>query len=85
MNGRLDPDQPLPDYGAGWCDRIEIEGPEGVSLPKWLTPTWSPCQDCRANGFLQWRAGWVGVWLLTVAHDDGCPTLARMDTLGGPQ
>lgn len=70
------------DHRPDVYDLIEIAWPREYVLDELpdvpasvRAPGYAPCQDCRANLFLRfdvltWR--WVG----TVAHDDGCPTLA---------
>lgn len=81
-------DTPPADYGSDRYDYIEIQdAPPGYRpLGQW----WdmfiaAPCGDCRANVF----AKWVGQdsidawrpqgWKITVAHDDNCPTLTRLE------
>jgi len=65
------------DHRPDLYDRIEIEGPDDVPLPTWLTADWMPCMDCRANLFIKWRPLLnSGRWMSTIAHDDGCPTFA---------
>lgn len=62
---------PQGDHGSDRYDYIEINGPEDVPLPEWLTDDWMPCMDCRANAFLKWDGS---EWRVTIAHDDGCPS-----------
>lgn len=70
-------DQPPTDYGSDRYDYIEIQAPEGVNPPAWLLEqSLAACGDCRANVFL--RLANNG-WHRTVAHDETCPTLARME------
>lgn len=64
-------------------DRVELSWPSGLAacpaLPSWLTVDVMPCPDCRANLFLRWSDG---EWFSTVAHDDGCPFLASVESDG---
>lgn len=69
----------MSDHRPDLYDRIEIEAPHDVELPTWVTFEWMPCQDCRANAFFRWRGAPVHEWDLTIAHDDGCPTLAAIE------
>ncbi len=39
------------------------------------------CEDCDADQTVSQHH--PGVWLLTVAHDDGCPILAAHQQTGG--
>lgn len=70
------PDEVPKDHGTDRFDYIEIDGPHDVTRPEWLTPGYVACQDCRANLFLKWMAD-ENRWHVTVAHDEGCPELAR--------
>lgn len=67
---------PPKDYGSDRYDYIQIDAPEDVPLPEWLTPEWMPCQDCRANAFLTWTGN---AWTTMTAHDEGCPTLLHWE------
>lgn len=67
---------PVRHHGSDRYDYIEIMGPDDVPLPVWLTADYMPCQDCRANLFLRWTGT---DWHVTVAHDDGCPTLRTIE------
>lgn len=65
------------DHGSDRYDYIEVQAPTGVEPPPWLLAMClEACQDCRANVFLRWDGK---DWHRTVAHDDGCPTMARIE------
>lgn len=68
----------MSDHRPDLYDLIEIEGPPDQPLPRWLTADYVPCQDCRANLFLRWNERGA-VWEYTIAHDDGCPFLAKIE------
>lgn len=77
-------DRPPPDHGSDRYDYIEIDAPAGLSPPAELIARYDPpCGDCRANLFIRFvgvvesQAGDVRFWRPTIAHDDGCPVLAR--------
>lgn len=72
--------------------------PEGVFPPDRMVDQMlaTACADCNPNLILRWvdpeepitdpPNDWVDVhgqrWHLTVAHDDGCPTYARLNAEG---
>lgn len=83
----MDPMDELPtDYGSDRYDYIELIGkPDDVPLPGWLTDDWMPCPDCRANAFIKYIQCRPPDpdnyrWHVTVAHEDTCPTLARIES-----
>lgn len=86
-------DRPPVDHGSDRYDYVELIGaPEGVqpSGEWWDALLREACPDCRANVFVYWRTDEQiakgveqGVsasrWSYQIAHDDGCPTLARLE------
>lgn len=72
-------DSPPEDFGSDRYDYIEIQAPEGMDPPdQLLLDSLESCGDCRANVFIQWDAT-AGAWHRTIAHDDGCPTMAAIE------
>lgn len=72
-------DHPPADHGSDRYGYVELTYAAGVSLrprpPEALVDSLR-CPDCLSNLFLHWD----GLrWLSTVAHDEGCPTLARLE------
>lgn len=88
-------DTPPKDYGSDRYDYVEVIGaPEGQTPAglQWFDALLRDgvCPDCRANLFVYWRtdeqiAAGVAAgasasrWAYRVAHDDGCPTLAKIE------
>ena len=66
---------PPDDYGSDRYDYIEVDAPVGMTVPPELVSD-PACMDCRANVFLRSDGD---RWHRKVAHDDGCPTLARIE------
>lgn len=70
-------DEPPSDFGSDRYDYIEVQAPTGVEPPaSLLHDSLEACGDCRANVFLRWDGA---TWHRTIAHDDTCPTLARIE------
>lgn len=69
-------DIPSTDHGSDRYDYIEIQAPDDIPPPAWLTADYMPCPDCRANVFLRWADE---QWHVTIAHDDSCPSLAERE------
>lgn len=82
-------DTPPSDHGSDRYDYVEVEAPPGIRpIGEW----WDmfiekPCPDCRANVFATFIAtsadeAWrPTAWQIDIAHDDGCPFLARVEGL----
>lgn len=75
----IDPlDTPPVDHGSDRHGYVEVQGPMGSDI--WPEPPRhlyvNACPDCLANVFLRWDGAH---WHRTVAHDDGCPTLATIE------
>lgn len=79
-------DRPPVDHGSDRYDYVEITGvPEGV-VPRggWLDALMiEACPDCRANVFLRYLGEGRHLndgssWDVTIAHDDTCPTGAKL-------
>lgn len=85
-------DHPPVDHGSDRYDYIEVEAPPGIApTGDWYRQlvAWDGCGDCRANIFLRYLdtehpgdPSDVSSWHITVAHDDACPFLARMEREG---
>ncbi len=72
--------RPPADHGSDRYGYVEYSGaPEGVKPPDTLVnkAIVDACQDCNPNLFFRWVR--PHVWALTIAHDDSCPTLARIE------
>lgn len=73
-------DSPPEDWGSDRYGYIELQFAPGVeprdppvSVLREYDP---PCMDCNANLFLRFDGRH---WAATTAHDDCCPTLARIE------
>lgn len=75
-------DKPPVDHGSDRYDYVEIIGaplgvaPHGEWFDRLLAEA---CPDCRANVFITWVVGEDPPWSVKIAHDDGCPTLAKIE------
>lgn len=83
-------DSPPTDHGSDRYDYVEVsykgDLPETFELVPWVLRLWDqPCLDCRANVFMHYNGPEGGDvddrhnWLVTIAHDDGCPSLDEDD------
>jgi len=80
-------DLPPPDHGSDRYDYVEIEEAPADVQPRgdWFERLLKQaCPDCRANLFVRWLPDGSGLpphpyWAVKIAHDDTCPTLARME------
>lgn len=83
----LDPDIPIKDHGSDRYGYVElINAPEGKAPAEHLVDELlgAACQDCNPNLFLRWIGPEDGDpddrpnWYVTAAHDETCPTYARL-------
>ncbi len=76
-------DTPPADHGSDRYDYIEIQAPQGIRPPDALMDRLlEACPDCRPNVFVRLESGSLTetrTWQPTIAHDDGCPTFARIE------
>ena len=75
-------EQPPTDHGSDRYDYVElIDAPPHVAPHGewWEALMAEPCPDCRANIFARWTGSQVQPWRVSIAHDDGCPTLAKFE------
>lgn len=84
--GLMDPmDSPPADHGSDRYDYVEvINAPPGVAPHGewWERMLAMPCPDCRANVFATYQpevAPPQMPWSVQIAHDEGCPALARIE------
>lgn len=84
-------DTPPKDHGSDRHGYVELIGaPPGVEPDARLVDSLA-CPDCLSNIFLTYVATAVGrrtavemhVWQPKIAHDDGCPTFARIQREAG--
>lgn len=87
-------DVPPPDHGSDRYRYVELQGaPPGVAPSAALVESLleQSCLDCNPNLFMTWRPKGDGntgdgsaesYWWVTVAHDTGCPTYARLEREG---
>lgn len=73
-------DSPPEDHGSDRHGYVELtyDGPVRwpVSIPSHTLLESLRCHDCLPNLFLRWDGK---RWHSTIAHDDGCPTLAAIE------
>jgi hypothetical protein len=78
-------DQMPDDHGSDRYDAIVlVEAPEGVK-PEPALVSWYDrhgCSDCNPNFFYHWRSENPSKWFVQIAHDDGCPSFARLEKEG---
>lgn len=73
------------DHGSDRYGYVEVVGaPANVTPSEALVESTfaSACQDCNVNLFFDWRPDLPASWEVRIAHDEGCPTYARLEREG---